>query len=69
MAPSPKAHDQPVMAPVDVSVNDTSTGASPAAGDSVKPAVGAGTGSVTSTQLEHVAMSLPPAPVTVNVTV
>ena len=69
MAPSPKAHDQPVMAPVDVSVNDTSTGASPAAGDSVKLAVGAGTGSVTVMQPEHVAVSLPPGPVTVSDTV
>ena len=56
------------MSPVDASVNDTASGVSPLVGVAVKSATGAATGAVTSTQLKHVATSLPPGPATVSVT-
>ena len=40
--PSPKVHAHDVGVPVDVSVNDTASGAVPDVADAVKAAVGAG---------------------------
>jgi len=69
--PSPKSQAYPEISPLERLVNETTTGESPEEGVSEKSATGAGGGggSVTVTHALQIAVSEPPGPVAVKVTV